>query len=196
MQIVTFPHPALRHKSKPIKRVDAALRQAVREMFELMYVHRGIGLAANQVNLPLRLFVMNLEGEPGKGEEFVFLNPVISFPKGTDEQEEGCLSLPELYEPVVRPKRVRIHAFGLDGREMLADVDGMFARCIQHEVDHLDGVLFIDRVNPTLAGEMAPALEDFESEFLHRQQHGGIPSNEQIAAELLEWERKYCGPFE
>src|SRR5690242_10936417 len=133
-----YPHPTLRHKSKPIKRVDAELQQVIRDMFDLMYAHRGIGLAANQVDLPLRLFVMNLEGERGKGEELIFLNPVVSHPKGTEEMEEGCLSLPELYRPVVRPKRVRVQAYGIDGREIHADVDGMFARCVQHEIDHLD----------------------------------------------------------
>ena len=192
LQIVTYPHPTLRHQSKPIKRVDAELRQIVREMFDLMYANHGIGLAANQVDLPLRLFVMNLEGERGKGEEFVFFNPVTSHPKGTDEQEEGCLSLPELYEPVVRPKRVRVHAFGIDGQEMIVDAEGMFARCVQHEIDHLDGVLFIDRVNPVLVTEMEPALADFEAEFRRRRETGGIPSDGEIAARLREWELRYC----
>lgn len=192
LQIVTYPHPTLRHKSKPIKRVDTELRGLVREMFELMYAHRGIGLAANQVDLPLRMFVMNLEGDPARGEEYVFLNPVVSHPKGTEEQEEGCLSLPELYEPVVRPKRVRVQAYGLDGREFAADVDGMFARCVQHELDHLDGVLFIDRVNPTLVPEMQPALEEFETAFRSRRATGGIPTDEEIASRLAEWEKKYC----
>jgi peptide deformylase len=192
LQIVTYPHPTLRHKSKPIKRVDAELRQIVREMFELMYQNRGIGLAANQVDLPIRVFVMNLEGEPGKGEELVFINPVTSHPKGSEEQEEGCLSLPELYAPVIRPKRVRIQAFGIDGQEIAADVEGMFARCVQHEIDHLDGVLFIDRVNPMLTIDIEPALDDFNSEFQHRRSTGGIPNDEEIAARLKEWEQKYC----
>jgi peptide deformylase len=157
-----------------------------------MYSHRGIGLAANQVDLPLRMFVMNLEGEPGKGEEWVFINPVISYPKGTEEREEGCLSLPELYAPVVRPKRVRIQAYGLDGHEINADVDGLFARCVQHELDHLDGILFIDRVNPALAPELAPALEEYETEFRSRQSTGGIPSDQEIRTRLMEWESKYC----
>jgi peptide deformylase len=161
-------------------------------MFELMYAHRGIGLAANQVDLPLRLFVMNLEGEAGKGEEFVFINPVISYPKGTEEREEGCLSLPELYAPVVRPKRVRIQAYGLEGQEINADVDGLFARCVQHELDHLDGVLFVDRVNPTLMGELRPALDDFEIDFRSRRSTGGIPGDAEIMARLAEWEQKYC----
>jgi peptide deformylase len=192
LQIVTYPHPTLRHKSKPIKRVDAELRQIVREMLDLMYENRGIGLAANQVNLPIRLFVMNLEGVAGQGEELVFINPVTSYPKGSEEQEEGCLSLPELYGPVVRPKRVRIQAFGIDGQEIMADVDGMFARCVQHEVDHLDGVLFIDRIKPVLLTDMQPELQDFELEFKRRRETGGIASDDVISAQLKEWEQRYC----
>jgi len=161
-------------------------------MFELMYAHRGIGLAANQVDLPLRLFVMNLEGEAGQGEELVFINPVVTHPKSTEEREEGCLSLPELYAPVVRPKRVRVQAYGLDGREFNADVDGLFARCIQHELDHLDGVLFVDRVNPAMMPELFPALEEFQTEFESRRSTGGIPDDAAIAARLDDWERKYC----
>lgn len=192
MQIITYPHPTLRHKSQPIKRVDAELRQIVSQMFELMYSSRGIGLAANQVDLPLRLFVMNLEGEPGKGEEFAFINPVITHPKGSESKEEGCLSLPELYADVVRPKRVRVQAYGLDGREIQAEVDGLFARCIQHEVDHLDGVLFIDRVNAAMQPELGPALETFEIDFRSRRQMGGIPSDVELAAQRAEWEKRYC----
>ena len=192
MEIIHYPHPTLRHKSLPVQRVDAELRSLVARMFELMYASRGIGLAANQVDLPLRLFIMNLEGEAGKGEEIVFINPVISHPKGSEAKEEGCLSLPELYADVVRPKRVRVQAYGLDGREIQADVDGMFARCVQHEVDHLDGILFIDRVTPTMRPELQPSLEIFETDFRSRRATGGIPSDEELAARRAEWEQRYC----
>src|SRR6266513_2886410 len=95
MQILTYPHPTLRRVSKPLRRVDAELRKQIREMFELMYAAKGIGLAANQVDLPLRFFIVNLEAKAGAGEEMVFINPVISLPRGgTEEAEEGCLSLP------------------------------------------------------------------------------------------------------
>ncbi len=193
MQIITYPHPTLRHTSRPVRRVDAELRQMVSQMFELMYASRGIGLAANQVDLPVRLFIMNLEGEPGKGEEFVFINPVVTHPKGSELKEEGCLSLPELYADVVRPKRVRVQAYGMDGREIQADVDGMFARCVQHELDHLDGVLFIDRVPPTMQPELQPALDIFETDFRSRRSTGGIPSDSELAATRAAWEQRYCG---
>ena len=97
MQIITYPHYTLRYKSQPLTRVDAALRKLVAEMFDLMYEANGVGLAGNQVDLPLRLFVVNMAAEPGEGEELVFINPVLSQPKGKEEGEEGCLSLPGLY---------------------------------------------------------------------------------------------------
>jgi peptide deformylase len=100
--------------------------------------------------------------------------------------------LPELYADVVRPKRVRVEAYGIDGQEIRADVDGMFARCVQHELDHLDGVLFIDRVNPTHQPELQPALDIFETDFHSRRATGGVPSDMELAAKRAEWERRYC----
>lgn len=192
MEIVTYPHPTLRHKSKPIKRVDARLREIVREMFELMYVAKGVGLAANQVDLPIRLFIVNLEGDPAKSEELVFINPVIRMPKGTEENEEGCLSLPGLYGNVVRPKKVRVNAYNLLGEEINADIDGLFSRVIQHETDHLDGVLFIDRMTDSAKIDIDGELDMFETDFHSRRETGGIPDDASIAARLIEWEEKYC----
>lgn len=192
MQIITFPHPTLRHKSKPIRRVDAELRQIVRSMFNLMYENKGIGLAANQVDLPLRLFVVNLKSDPQEGEEMVFLNPVISFPKGSEEAEEGCLSLPGLYGNVIRPKQVRINAYTLEGNEVDMVVSDLLSRCVQHELDHLDGVLFPDRMSPAARTDLAAELDEFEADFSSRRSTGSVPSDEQITARLAEWEKKYC----
>lgn len=178
--------------SKPIKRVDAELRDVVRRMFDLMYEARGVGLAANQVDLPLRLFVVNTECDPDEGEELVFVNPVLSKPKGGDEHEEGCLSLPQLYGPVRRPERIHVNAFGIDGREIDLDLDGFLARVVQHEADHLDGVLFIDRLSETARPEFADALDEFELEFVSRRKTGEIPDDATIARRLAEWERRYC----
>ena len=192
MRIVSFPHPALRHKSRPIKRVDAELRLLVGQMFDLMYEANGVGLAANQVALPLRLFVANLDAERGKGEELVFLNPVVKNPKGTAEAEEGCLSLPGLYGPVKRPKQVRLHAYNLKGEEIQADVKGMLARVVQHETDHLDGVLFVDRLGELALAELQPRLRDLQNSFAEQTELGAVPSAEAVAEELRIWERKYC----
>jgi peptide deformylase len=192
LQIVQYPHPTLRHKSKPVRRVDSQLRDTVRRMFELMYEARGVGLAANQVDLPLRLFVVNTTGEPEEGTELVYINPVLSRPKGLDEADEGCLSLPDVHGPVTRPKRIRVRAFGLDGGEIDTELDGMTARVVQHETDHLDGVLFTDRLNTTGRLAVAEALDEFEREFASRRQLGEIPSDAEIARRLFDLERRYC----
>jgi peptide deformylase len=192
LQIVHYPHPTLRRKSKPVKRVDAPLRDTIRRMFELMYEARGVGLAANQVDLTLRLFIVNLKGDPNEGEELVFINPVLTRPKGSEEAEEGCLSLPELYGPVTRPKRIHVQAFGLDGQPIDTELDGMLARVVQHETDHLDGVLFTDRMSTTGRLAVADALEEFETEFANRRQIGEIPDDGEIETRLIEWERRYC----
>ena len=192
MEIVTYPHPTLRHVSRPLKRVDAELRQKISEMFELMYAAKGIGLAANQVDLPLRLFIVNLEAKP-EGQELVFINPVISLPRGgSEEAEEGCLSLPGLYGPVVRPKQVRINAYSLAGEEMQIDATGLLARCVQHELDHLDGVLFPDRMSVSARADIAEGLDEFEAEFRSRQETGGVPTDEKIAERWAEWQSRYA----
>ncbi len=192
MQIVKYPHPTLRHKSKSIRRVTAELRKIVREMFDLMYEANGIGLAANQVDLPFRLFIVNLAAKADEGEELVFINPVISRPKGTDEKEEGCLSLPGLYAPVKRPERVTFNAYGLDGTEISLELDGLMARVVQHETDHLDGVLFIDRLSMTHEIEVAESVDEFESQFADACDRGEIPDLQAIAERLRTLEVEYC----
>jgi peptide deformylase len=161
-------------------------------MFELMYAANGIGLAANQVDLPLRLFVCNLTGRPNEGEELVLINPVIRRPKGHVEQEEGCLSLPGLYAPVKRPETIEVEAYTLDGSIISGQLDGMMSRVVQHEVDHLNGVLFTDRLTPTCELSVQGALEEFELDFRSRRQCGEIPNDEHIASRLAHWEEQYA----
>ena len=192
MQIVTYPHPTLRHKSQPIKRVNANLRKMVSQMFELMYEARGVGLAANQVDLPFRLFVANLQSDPEEGEEQVFINPVISRPNGLEEKEEGCLSLPELYGPVKRPETIQVTAYTLRGEEIEAKLSGFAARVVQHETDHLDGVLFIDRLSETEAMAAKDSIEEFELIFSGRRQRHEIPSDNDILQRLLDLGNQYC----
>jgi peptide deformylase len=192
LEIITYPHPTLRRVSKPLRRVDNDLRRQIREMFDLMYAAKGIGLAANQVNLPLRFFIVNLEAKPDAGEEWVFINPVISLPRGgSEELEEGCLSLPGLYGPVVRPKQIRINAYSLEGKEIKVDASGLLARCIQHEFDHIEGVLFPDRMSAAAKADLQSELDVFETEFKSRQETGAIPSAAQIAHTWAEWEKRY-----
>jgi peptide deformylase len=189
VRIVKYPHPALRHKSKPLTRVDAELVRVVRQMFDLMYEHKGVGLAANQVDLPYRLFIINTEGDPTQGEEHVFINPVISRRTGMDEAEEGCLSFPDIYAPVRRPEKASISAYNLAGEEVHYDLSGLFARAVQHEFDHLDGRLFIDRLSPGAMASIKDDLDALEREFLGNRQRGLVPGDPEIAARLAELEK-------
>jgi peptide deformylase len=193
LRIVNYPYPTLSRVSKPLKRVDTGLVKLVREMFELMYAkeHRGVGLAANQVDLPYRLFVLNLSSDPAlKDEEFVFINPVLSQPKGSAEQEEGCLSLPGLFAQVRRPEKITVSAYNLQGEEVVYELDDLFARVVQHETDHLDGMLFIERLSPTAQLEVRETLQGFEAEFASQRERGEIPGDAEILARLLELERE------
>ena len=157
LEIIHYPHPTLRHVSKPLKRVDAELREMIAQMFLLMYEHEGVGLAANQVDLPYRLFVANPTGDPEqRGEEWVFINPVLSKGKGQQEGEEGCLSIPGVNAPVVRKQSIHVEAYDLSGNEIVADAEGFMARILQHEVDHLDGRLFVDRLGPAQSADVRP----------------------------------------
>jgi peptide deformylase len=159
-------------------------------MFDLMYEANGIGLAANQVDLPYRLFVLNLESDPTTPEnEFVFINPVLRSRHGMAEAEEGCLSLPALYGDVRRPDRVVLNAFGLSGQEITMPLDGLFARAVQHEVDHLDGILFIDRLTSTGLLDAKPTLIEFEERFFRQRDRGEIPDDAAIASRLAELEQ-------
>jgi peptide deformylase len=189
LRILKYPHPALRHVCKPLRCVDGELRNIVREMFDLMYQQKGVGLAASQVGLPYRFFIINLEGDPAKAPEYVFLNPVISRRSGTTEAEEGCLSFPEIYAHVKRSEKVVLSGYSLDGEELNYELSGLFARAAQHEYDHLDGVLFIDRLTPSGLLSVKQALWDLEAEFEGDRQRGIVPADEAITARLAELEQ-------
>ena len=189
MRIIKHPHPTLRHKSKPLRRVDAELKKTVAQMLDLMYQQKGIGLAANQVDLPYRLFVMNVQSDPAAKElEYVFINPVIVKRSGTAEGEEGCLSFPEIYAPVRRSEKIVLSAYNLAGEEVSYELSELPARAAQHEADHLDGVLFIDRLSPTARLSVKQALADLEQEFQGDRRRGLIPDDQQIAHRLAELE--------
>lgn len=191
MEILPYPHPALRWKSKPIQEINDDLRRVVAEMFDLMYSAKGIGLAANQVGLPYRLFILNLSADPDlKDEEIVFLNPEILKRKGTTEGEEGCLSFPGMYGQVKRAAKVEIEAFDLKGECFEYSLDDLAARAVQHESDHLDGVLFIDRMGETVRRELDPVIGDFETQFRRWQAEGRFASDDILKRELLNLEPK------
>lgn len=192
LSVVHFPHPTLRYKSKPIVRVDAELRGIADRMLELMYEHNGVGLAANQVDLPIRMFVMNPAGKKDEGEEWVVINPEISKPKGTDSAEEGCLSLPGVYGDVKRPKTVYLSAYDISGQPIEMEVDGFLARVIQHEKDHLDGVMFFDRMPDESRRELDYQLEELNTDFRSKQSTGAIPPDDELVQRLKQWTDRYA----
>jgi peptide deformylase len=146
--ILILPDKRLRLVSKPVAQVDAEVKALVEDMFETMYDAPGIGLAAIQVGVPKRIVTMDLSKKDEDKEQRVFINPQILWSSDdTIEHEEGCLSIPEYYEDVERPAEVRVKYLGLDGKEHELEAKGLLARCIQHEVDHLNGVLFIDHIS-------------------------------------------------
>jgi peptide deformylase len=194
MQIVHYPHPSLRWKSCPVSSVSGALRRTVREMFELMYEAKGIGLAANQVALPFRFFIINISGDPDLAdEELVFLNPELSAQSGSAEGEEGCLSVPQLYGQVKRFETITVEAYDLDGRGFAMDLDELPARVVQHETDHLDGVMFFDRMSETDRQGLEPQIDEFVTVFRHQQATGESPSDEELSEQLAVLERDGLG---
>ena len=143
--IIILPDKRLRSTSKPVVKIDDDIRTLVADMFETMYDAPGIGLAAIQVGAPVRVVTMDLSKREETGEPKVFINPeIVSSSEETSVYEEGCLSIPEYYEEVERPARVRVRFTDLDGKVHEEDAEGLFATCIQHEIDHLNGVLFVD----------------------------------------------------
>ena len=147
-EILIVPDPQLKQVSAPVERVDDELRALMDDMLETMYAAPGIGLAAIQVGVPKRVIVMDIaRGEEAKEPRF-FVNPEIVW--ASEEvlpYEEGCLSVPEIYDEVERPAKVRVRYLDYDGRSVEEAAEGLFAVCIQHEIDHLDGVLFVDHLS-------------------------------------------------
>lgn len=189
LRVVRYPHPTLRYRSKPIRRVDSDFRAMVERMFELMYEERGIGLAANQVDLPYRFFIINLSGDPTqKDEEFVFINPEIISKKGSEEDKEGCLSLPGITAVVRRSAEIEISAYDLKGDEVHWRLKGLFARAFQHEYDHLDGTLFIDRLTPTRRWAVTDQVEELASEYAGRLTAGTEPKEQEVLRRLARLE--------
>ncbi len=147
-EIIKLPDKRLRLVSEPVKRIDAGIRKLVEDMFETMYAAPGIGLAAIQVGVGKRLFTADLSKKEEAREPQVFINPEIVW--ASDEKathEEGCLSIPEYYEDVERPVQVKVKYLDLDGKAHEIEADGLLARCVQHEIDHINGVLFIDHLS-------------------------------------------------
>jgi peptide deformylase len=157
LTILEFPDVRLRTQAKPVERFDAALGQLIDDMFETMYAAKGIGLAATQVDVHRRLIVLDISDERNTRE--VFINPQLLTREGVEVTEEGCLSVPDVYESVERAARVRVRAQDRDGKFFERDLDGLLAVCMQHEMDHLEGKLFVDYLSSLKRGRIRRRLE-------------------------------------
>jgi peptide deformylase len=190
MKIVNYPHPALRHVARPLTAIDQRIHKLVREMFDLMYAGRGLGLAGPQVELPYQVFIMNLKSNPAEPEaERVWINPVIMERRGSEEGEEGCLSFPGLYGKVRRAKSIKAQAYNLKGELEEVSVSDLEARVWQHEVDHLHGDLFIDKMGAIAKMGLRGDVRKFEHDYRKAQDRGEIPPDADIEKALNQLER-------
>ena len=157
LEILEFPDPRLRTKATPVKAVDDALRTLISDMFETMYAAPGIGLAATQVDVHKRLLITDVSVD--KDEPYVLINPEILEKDGVTVTDEGCLSVPGYYEEVERAEHVKVRFLDRDGSELELDAHGLLAVCIQHEIDHLDGRLFVDYLSEAKRQRIRKKLE-------------------------------------
>jgi len=194
LKIVKYPHPALRFESKPLQAIDKEVRLMAGRMLELMYGSRGLGLAGNQVAWPFQMFVMNSTANPEEvAQQRILINPVILERKGTIEGDEGCLSFPELYQKVRRAKTVHVQAYDIEGKvvdivtsELPQNLAELSSRVLQHEIDHLHGVLFIDKMGTLGKLAARSTLREFERDFRKAQEKGEYPSDAEIEKRLRE----------
>lgn len=169
LKILEFPDPKLRIKAQPVETVDNALRRLIDDMFETMYDAPGIGLAATQVDVHRRLLVADVSTE--KDDPRVLINPEIVEKDGVEVTEEGCLSVPGYFEEVTRAEHVKVRYLGRDGNQQEEDFDGLLAVCVQHEIDHLDGRLFVDYLSEAKRQRIRKRLE---KDRRHRQQEAAV----------------------
>jgi peptide deformylase len=157
LTILEFPDPRLRTRAQPVEHVDAALRKLIDDMLETMYAAPGIGLAATQVNVHKRVLVLDISET--RDQPLALINPELIERQGIEETEEGCLSVPGIYDKVTRAERIRVRALDRDGKTIEFDADGLLAVCIQHEIDHLDGKLFVDYLSELKRTRIRKKLE-------------------------------------
>ncbi|MCB1699459.1 MAG: peptide deformylase [Pseudomonadales bacterium] len=161
LEILEFPDPRLRTKAKPVTQVTDATRRLVKDMFETMYDAPGIGLAATQVNVHERVLVIDVSET--RDEPQVFINPEITvLDPELGEYDEGCLSVPGFYETVCRPSRISVTALDQEGESFTRELDGLLAICLQHEIDHLEGKLFVDYLSPLKRQRIRRKLEKLQ----------------------------------
>ncbi|RKX63912.1 MAG: peptide deformylase [Thermodesulfobacteriota bacterium] len=148
MEILILGHPVLRQKAKPVEDINGELKKNIEKMAETMYKFKGLGLAANQVGILKRVFILDISQREGKNKLEIYINPEIVSAEGQIAYEEGCLSIPGYYAKVNRYAKLYIRAYDLNGKLFERELEGIRAIAFQHECDHLDGILFIDRLSP------------------------------------------------
>ncbi len=166
LRVRAYPDPVLKRRAAPVQRIDQELLRLAEEMFRTMYEEQGIGLAAPQVGESVRLCVLNVSGK--ENGELVLINPVIVEARGEETGEEGCLSVPGVRSKVTRSAEVVVRAYDQNGNEIEMKADGLQARCLQHEIDHLNGCLFIERLGEAARQVIRPGLKALEEEFRKR----------------------------
>ncbi len=168
LKVLKYPHTLLREKAKPVDKISKEVYKLVDDMIETMLKEDGLGLAANQVGVLLRIFVINTASQGDEPEPIAMINPVILDQEGSVIIEEGCLSFPELYLNISRPERIRVHAKNLYNEDIVYETDGIVARAILHEIDHLNGILFIDHASETEEEKIKKFLEPLNSPAKNR----------------------------
>ena len=148
MTILKYGAPSLRETSRPVEKFDDDLEKLTADMFETMYAAPGVGLAAPQVGVNIRLIVIDISGGKESDKKIILCNPRIIAFEGKQDGDEGCLSIPDFYEQITRPMKVAVEARNIKGESILVEGEGLLARAICHEIDHLDGVMFVDRLSP------------------------------------------------
>jgi peptide deformylase len=164
LSILHYPNPRLRLQARPVEAVTDEIRTLAADMLETMYAAPGIGLAATQVDRQLRVVVIDVSRT--HDQPLCLINPEIMDKEGEEEMEEGCLSVPGVYDNVRRAEKVRVRFLSLEGKEMAIDADGLLAVCIQHEIDHLDGKLFVDYLSMLKRNRIRKKLEKVQAEVL------------------------------
>ena len=168
LAILEYPDPRLRKIAQPVEAVDDAVRQLAADLLETMYAANGVGLAATQVDVHRRVLVLDVSEE--RNRPMVFINPELLHAAGREPAEEGCLSVPDIYDKVKRASRIRVRALGTEGQPFELDAEGLLAVCVQHEIDHLEGKLFVDYLSELKRQLIRRRLE---KEHKHRSSAGG-----------------------
>ncbi len=148
LKIMIYPHEVLATKAEPVKKIDGAFQSFVDSMITTMYAAKGVGLAANQVGSLKRVLVMDVTPSEEGPNPIVIVNPVITASEGSEKAEEGCLSVPGYSASLVRPAMIEVKGYDRHGKEIRLEGGGLLARCVQHELDHLDGICFVERLSP------------------------------------------------